>query len=93
MKSFSHWSFVFMVLGSLLFGINWMIEGYFEVIVIIGLVCFMIGMIFVFCSILKREKGNLKVISLIIFFLVFFYITWFKSFQVLRIVTWLKNSM
>lgn len=90
-RSFSIWSLGCIVLGILLFGLNWMIEGYFEPVVFIGVICLLVGGILNFIAIAKQEEGRLKLVSLISFFLVLFFITWFEPFQIIRIVTWLKN--
>jgi hypothetical protein len=90
-KRFSIWSLGLMIIGILLFGLNWIIEGYSEVIVLIGLFSFLVGNVFSFIAIAQQEKGILKFISLISFFVVMFLITWFEPFQFVRIITWLKN--
>lgn len=91
MISRSIWSIVFLVLGFLFFGLNSIIEGYSELIVFIGAIFILLGSIFSFIAIFKREKGSIKFISLVSFFIILFLITWFEPFQILRIVTWLKN--
>lgn len=91
MKPFSIWSLGFIVLGLLLFGLNWVIVGYFEPIVLTGVICLFVGIILSFIAVAKKEEGRLKFVSLISFFIVLFLITWFEPFQVIRIMTWLKN--
>lgn len=91
MKTNSIWSIVFIVLGSLSFGLNWIIEGYFELIALIGTIFLFLGVVFSFIAILNKEKGSMKFISLTTFFIILFLITWFEPFQIIRIMTWLKN--
>ncbi|RLL40139.1 hypothetical protein D8M04_19480 [Oceanobacillus piezotolerans] len=91
MNSRSILSIVFIAFGLLFFGLNWIIEGYSEIIVFIGAIFLLLGAIFSFIAIFKNEKGIMKFISLVSFFVILFLITWFEPFQVLRIVTWLKN--
>ncbi|WJE17862.1 hypothetical protein QRY07_00725 (plasmid) [Bacillus cereus] len=91
MKPFSIWSLGFIISGLLLFGLNWIIEGYFESIVLIGVICLLVGIILSFIAIAKNEEGRLKFVSLISFFIVLFLITCFEPFQIIRIMTWLKN--
>ncbi|WP_144561576.1 hypothetical protein [Bacillus mycoides] len=91
MKKFSILSITFMVIGLLLFGLNWIIVGYSEPIVLLGCISFVVGIVLSFIAIVKREVGIIKFISLISFFVVMFLITWFEPFQVLRIMTWLKS--
>ncbi|MEI3606081.1 hypothetical protein SPD48_10290 [Pseudogracilibacillus sp. SE30717A] len=90
MKSRSIWSFILILLGLLFFGLNWMV-GYFELIVLIGAIFICTGALFSFIAILKNEKGSMKYILLVSFFVILFFITWFEPHQVLRIITWLKN--
>ncbi|MGM9986219.1 MAG: hypothetical protein ACI35O_03220 [Bacillaceae bacterium] len=91
MKKFSKLSMAMIMIGLLFFGMNWIIDGYSEPIVLFGFISFLVGIVLSFIAITKREEGTLKFISLISFFVVMFLITWFESFQVLRIITWLKN--
>lgn len=91
MKVFSKMSISFIFVGLLTFSLNWIIEGYFEPIAIISTLFLLVGMIGSFIAIFKKEVGSIKYISLTIIFLILLLITWFKPFQVLRILTWLKN--
>ena len=91
MKTFSLWSIIFIIFGLLSFGLNWIIEGYFEPIVLIGAIFLLIGPIFSFLAIAKKEKGRIKFISLASFLIILFLVTWFEPFQVIRIMTWFKN--
>ncbi|WP_243291775.1 hypothetical protein [Bacillus sp. FJAT-47783] len=91
MKPFSIWSLALTVLGLLLFGFNWIIEGYFEFIVLIGSFVILLGALSSFIAIAKGEKSRIKLISLASFFIVLFLIAWFEPFQVIRILIWLKN--
>ena len=91
LKTSSIRSIVFILLGLLSFGLNWIIEGYFEPIAFIGTIFLFIGVVFSFIAIFKKEKGSIKFISLTSFFIILFLITWFEPFQVIRIMIWLKN--
>ena len=63
------------------YGLNWIIEGYFEPIVVIGAFFLLIGAIFSFIAISQKEKGRIKFISLASFFIILFLVTWFKPSQ------------
>ncbi|PFN19343.1 hypothetical protein [Bacillus cereus] len=91
MGKFSVMSMVLMFIGLLLFGLNWIIDGYSEPIVLFSFISFLVGSVLSLIAVAKREKGTLKFISLISVFVMMFLITWFEPFQVLRIITWLKN--
>ncbi|MRX74352.1 hypothetical protein GJU40_19725 [Bacillus lacus] len=91
MKKFSVLSIALIFIGLILIGLNWIIDGYFEMIVLISFISLLVGVVLSFIAIAKKEKGTLKFISLISFFLMMFVVTWFEPFQLLRIITWLKN--
>lgn len=78
MKSNSIWSIVFIILGLLSFILNWVIEGYSELIAFIGAILILLGAIFSFIAIFKNEKGSMKFISIFSFFIILFVITWFE---------------
>ncbi len=42
-------------------------------------------------AIFKKEKGSIKFISFILIFTILLTVTLLESFQVLRILTWLKK--
>ena len=90
MVPFSMRSIAFIVLGSLFFVFTWIIESYFEPLLLIGSICLLMGGIFSFIAIFKEEKGSMKYISVISFFIILFLFTWFKPFEIIRIMTWLK---
>lgn len=91
MKAFSLWSIVFIFLGLLSFGLNWIMLSYSELITLIGVIFLLIGVVLSFIAINKKEVGRLKYISLTSFFIILFIVTWFEPFQIIRILTWLKN--
>ena len=91
MKLFSIFSFLFIMIGLLLFGINSFINQYSEPIIFIGITCLLLAIILSFVAVKQREEGNLKFISVISSFIVLFLITWFEPFQLVRIMTWFKN--
>jgi hypothetical protein len=39
----------------------------------------------------KREKGAWKFLSVVVFLILSFTITWSDPFQVIRLITWIKN--
>ena len=91
MKLFSIFSFLFIMIGLLLFGINSFINQYSEPIIFIGITCLLLAIILSFVAVKQREEGNLKFISVISSFIVLFLVTWFEPFQIVRIMTWFKN--
>ena len=91
MKLFSIFSFLFIMIGLLLFGVNMFIDEYSEPIVFIGITCLLLAIILSFIAVRQKEEGNLKFISVISSFILLFLITWFEPFQILRIMTWFKN--
>lgn len=91
MKKFSVLSIALIFIGLLLFGLNWIIDSYSEPIVLFSFISFLVGMVLSFIAIAKREKGTLKFISPISFFIMMFLITWFEPSHLLRVITWQKN--
>ena len=91
MKLFSIFSFLFIMIGLLIFGVNSFINQYSEPIIFIGITCLLLAIILSFIAVKQREEGNLKFISVIASFIVLFLITWFEPFQIVRIMTWFKN--
>lgn len=91
MKLFSKVSLMFIAIGIVLFGFNWITEGYSEFIVLIGVIFLLLGVILSFFAIARKEEGKLKFVSLLAFFLILFLITWIDPLQVIRMMTWLKN--
>lgn len=94
MKRFSISSIVLVSIGILFFILNWLIDGNVEPIVpivLIGVIFIFIGALFSFIAISKKEKGSVKYISVAIFIILLFLVTWFEPFQVIRMMTWLKN--
>ena len=91
MKLFSIFSFLFIMIGLFLFGVNSFINQYSEPIIFIGITCLLLAIILSFVAVKQREEGNLKFISVISSFIVLFLITWFEPFQLVRIMTWFKN--
>lgn len=68
-------------------------EGYSEIIVFIGSIFILLGAVFGFLAILKKEKGNTKFISIASFFIILFLVTWVDPSHVLRILIWLKYHL
>ncbi|QGG52619.1 hypothetical protein [Lysinibacillus pakistanensis] len=91
MKNFSIWSIFFIVLGMITFGLNWILESFSEPIVLLGSIFLFTGFVLSFIAISKKEKGSVKYITLTTFFIILFLVTWFDAFQVLRMMTWIKN--
>ncbi|MCM3636374.1 hypothetical protein M3152_01490 [Sporosarcina luteola] len=91
MKLFSVSSIVFLFIGLIFFILNWFIDDYVEPIVLTGVILILLGAVFSFIAISKKEKGSVKYISLTTFFVILFLVTWFEPFQVLRMLTWIKN--
>lgn len=93
MKRFSKWSIGLMIVGLIFFGINRGMNDYSEPIVILSLLSFIVGIVLSFIAIIKHEEGTLKFMSLILSFVLLFWITWFEPLQLVRIFTWVKNIL
>ena len=91
MKHLSIWSIVFAIIGVILFSCSYVFTESFEFLMIMGFVFLVIGSLFCFGAMFKREKGVWKFLSVGAFFILSFAITWSDPFQVLRLITWIKN--
>ncbi|MCM3711946.1 hypothetical protein [Sporosarcina luteola] len=92
MKSaFSVWSIVFIASGLLALVINWISLEIIEPVVLIGFILLVLGVIYSFIALSKKEEGALKVISGISFFVILFFLVWFEPLLIIYIMTWLKN--
>ena len=92
MKWLSILSFVFTIVGLLLFWSSYVFTDLFEPLMIAGFVFLIVGSIFCFGAILRSEKGKVKFLSVAALFLLSFIMAWNKPFQILRLLTWIKNS-
>ncbi|WP_252504034.1 hypothetical protein [Sporosarcina sp. Marseille-Q4943] len=90
-KPFSIWSIGFIAFGSLALVMNWISLDIIEPIVLIGFILLLFGVIFSFIAFSKNEKGAMKVISVVSFFVILLFLVWFEPFLLVYILTWLKN--
>ncbi|MBU9671811.1 hypothetical protein KQ939_07840 [Planococcus sp. CP5-4] len=90
---FSKYSIGLIILGSLLLMLNRVMSGYSEPLALAGLLLLFASAAAVFIAAFKKEPGQLKVWSLSIFFVILFVITWAEPFEILRLMTWLKNIL
>ena len=91
MSRFSMLSILLLMIGLILFGLNYVIPGFNEFIALLGFLSLLFGAICSFIAFAKKEKGNRKFIGVASFFIIFLLITWFEPFLILRIMTWIKN--
>lgn len=80
MKKFSVFLIILMIFGMLLFGLNRIIDSYFEFIILLGYIFFLIGVVLSIIVIVRCEDGRLKFILFIFFFVFLFFIIWFELF-------------
>lgn len=91
MKRLSNLSLVLMLLGFLLLGLNWSMNGFSELVFLSGWISLSVGILFSVIAIVQKEEGVLKFIPLFSYFFVLIIMTWFEPFQFVRLITWLKN--
>jgi hypothetical protein len=91
MKSLSNWSFVFAVIGAVSFCCAFFLPKSFELLMVSGFGALLIGMLFSFGAMLKSEKGKTKFLAVAAFFLLSFILVWNEPFQIVRLLTWMKN--
>ena len=56
-----------------------------------GFASLIIGLLLSFAALFKGEQGKIRFLPVIAFFLLSFIITWNDPFQILRLLTWIKN--
>ena len=88
---FSKLSIIFAAIGALLLSLSYIYPNNFEIFMVSGFASLIIGLVLSFAAFFKREQGQIKFIPVIAFFLLSFIITWNDPFQILRLLTWIKN--
>jgi hypothetical protein len=90
-KMLSKLSIIFAVIGVLFLGSSYIYSNYMEPLMLSGFVVLFIGLMLSIGAMLKREKGKMKHLVVVAFFLFSFIISWNDPFQILRLLTWIKN--
>jgi len=91
MKRFSLLSILLIIIGIITYGINRHMGENAELFILIGVICLFVAVILGFMAIAKNEAGKLKYLTILIAFVVFGVVTWAEPFQIVRMLTWLKN--
>ncbi|MGE7183927.1 hypothetical protein ACQKKK_07925 [Peribacillus sp. NPDC006672] len=91
MKRLSYWSIVFAVIGTVSLGCSFVFPKAFELLMVLGFGALLIGMFFSFGAMFKSEKGKSKFLAVAAFFLLSFILVWNEPFQIVRLLTWMKN--
>lgn len=84
-------SIIFAVIGILFFGSSYIYSNSFELLMVIGFGLLLIGLLLSFGAMFKREQGKVKFLAVSAFFLSSFIITFNDPFQIVRLMTWMKN--
>ena len=92
MKRFSMLSILFIFIGIITYGINRYIGENAELFILSGFVSLFAAVICGFLAITKNETGRLKYLSIMVAFVVLGAVTWTEPFQIIRVLTWLKNT-
>lgn len=91
MKRLSNWSIVFAVIGTLSFSCSLAFSKASELLLFSGFGALLIGMLCSFGAMYKNEKGKSKFLAVAAFFLLSFILVWNEPFQIVRLLTWMKN--
>ncbi len=91
MRGFSFFSVVFAVIGVLLFWSSYIFSGMFESLMASGFVFLIMGSLFCYVAVYRSEKGKAKFLSVVALFFLSFIVVWSDPFQVIRLLTWMKN--
>lgn len=91
MKKLSIFSILFAIIGLLFIGSSYIYKNSLEPLMLLGFITLLIGLLSSFGAMIKREQGKMKFLAAATFFVSGFIIAWFEPFQILRMLTWLKN--
>ncbi|EGQ21620.1 hypothetical protein HMPREF9372_3239 [Sporosarcina newyorkensis 2681] len=91
MRSFSVLSTLFAIIGVLLIGFSYIFKESFELLMVLGFGSLIVGSFLCFWAMVRGEKGAAKFSSVVAFFLLSFIIIWTEPFQIIRVLTWMKN--
>ncbi|ATP39950.1 hypothetical protein CSE16_07745 [Solibacillus sp. R5-41] len=88
---FSKLSIIFSVIGTVLMSSSYIYPNNFEILMISGLTLLIISLLLSSTALFKREQGKTKFLPVVAFFILSFIITWNEPFQIVRLLTWIKN--
>ncbi len=91
MKLFSVLSLLFIAIGIMTYGLSRYAGELTELFILLGFISLFITIILGFVAMTKKEAGKLKYLSIMMAFLMLGVITWAEPFQIVRVLTWLKN--
>lgn len=92
MKLFSMLSLLFIAIGIMTYGVSRNAGELTELFILLGFISLFITIILGFVAMTKKEAGKLKYLSIMMAFLMLGVITWAEPFQIVRVLTWLKNA-
>ncbi|MEH7547937.1 MULTISPECIES: hypothetical protein [Bacillaceae] len=91
MKILSKLSIIFTILGVLFISFAYIYSIYFEPLMVSGFSILFIGLLASFGAMYTKEQGNIKFLAVAAFFLLSIIVTWNQPFDILRLLTWIKN--
>ena len=91
MKRFSLLSIVLIIIGIITYGINGYMGENAELFILVGFISLFVAVILGLMAIAKNEAGKLKYVTILMVFVVLGIVTWAEPFQIVRVLTWLKN--
>jgi hypothetical protein len=93
MKRFSRLSLLFLLAGLAFLIVNVGTKDSSEPLFLAGLLGLFIGVLFSLLAFAKKENGKTKFAAPISFFTIGLVITLFEPLEIIRMMTWLKNTM
>lgn len=88
---FSKLSIIFAVIGAVVLSSSYIYSTNFEILMISGFSLLFISLLLSFGAVFKREQGKIKFLPVLTVFLFSFIITLYDPFQIVRLLTWMKN--
>ena len=84
-------SVIFSIIGVVILSFSYIYSSNFEILMISGFGIIFISILLSLVSVFKREQGKYKFLPALTFFLCSFIITMYDPFQIVRLLTWIKN--
>ena len=91
MRKYSRLSIAFSSIGLIGIGLRFLSTVTHDYFLFGFIIALIVGAIFSFIAIGAKEKGNAKFFSVASLFFILLWITWFEPFEVIRMLTWIKN--
>lgn len=88
---FSKLSIIFAIIGAVVLSFSYIYSTNFEIFMISGFGLLFVSLLLSLGAVFKSEQGKYKFFPVVTFFFCCFIIAWYDPFQIVRLLTWIKN--